>query len=325
MNPHLDDLARAYLDHLVAADRASTASAAELALRAYVPFLTARQRTPATACDHDAHAFRAFLATPAASDRGIILAASTQGTRIAYVRAFHRWLRRRGHAITDPTRTLPPQPPRPRTIKKDILSQQEAQAFLATAAAEIGRHAADTRLWAIAVRDLAMVSLAIATARRCEGLCNLRVDDLDAGRGELRVESEKALAGRVLPVAPWGVAIAVAYRDRARPVLLRGRATDWLFVGTRCDRVGDSTYQVLVRRLAAATCAANPDLADLPGKRISSHSLRAACARLLFVNGCPIASVSKVLLHRKLSTTSAYVPLTTEDLRRMLVEAEARG
>ena len=77
--------------------------------------------------------------------------------------------------------------------------------------------------------------------------------------------------------------------------------------------------------LVAATCAANPDLVMLPGKRITMHGLRVTCARLLFANGCNIRSVNAIMLHRKLSTTALYTPIPVAELRRVLLKAHPRA
>ncbi len=69
----------------------------------------------------------------------------------------------------------------------------------------------------------------------------------------------------------------------------------------------------------------NRDLTDLPGKRVTWHSLRVSFAGLLFSNGCDIRSVSELLLHRLLSTTAAYTPIPVDDLRRVFRTAHPRA
>ncbi len=320
-----DPLLVGYLDYLRAQGRERAVGDVTLVLTSYQRVLAGRGRRFATARTADVEAFRGFLTTPAATLSGATLAVTTQATRLGMVRAFHRWLRRRGHTVINPAATVSPPRVDQRRVRKDYLDLQEAQAFLETAAAQVAAHREGTRAWAGALRDLALVSLAVATGRRCAGLCALRAEDLHVDRAELRVEREKGQMGRVLPVAAWAVAIAGAYRDRARPIMLRGRVSPWLFVGRRAEQVGKRTYDDLVRRLHRATCAACPDLVDLPGKTISTHSLRVTCARLLFLGGCPIRIVNEILLHRRLSTTAAYTPLHLDDLRRAVTAAHPRA
>jgi integrase/recombinase XerD len=165
----------------------------------------------------------------------------------------------------------------------------------------------------------------MASGRRRAGLRDLRLADVDLERAELRVEREKGVAGRVLPIARWAASITATYIRDARPILARGRDLPWLFPGERVERMGHNEAREIVAELHTATCAANPDLANLPGKRITTHSLRVTCARLLFANGCPIRSVNAILLHQKLSTTAAYTPIPVAELRRVLLGAHPRA
>jgi site-specific recombinase XerD len=63
---------------------------------------------------------------------------------------------------------------------------------------------------------------------------------------------------------------------------------------------------------------------ELPGKRITWHSLRVSFATLLFANGCDIRSVNELLLHRLLSTTAQYTPIPVDDLRQVCRMAHPR-
>jgi integrase/recombinase XerD len=314
-----------YLDFLAGQGRHSTAKSVRLVLDQYAAFLATRERTPVTATADDLGAYRLFLASPAASVRKAPLALSTQGTRIAVVKGFHRFLRRRGFVLYDVSTCLELPRLSQRTVRKDWLDQQEAQALLATAADRVADQPAGSLPWACALRDLAVVALALATGRRRSGLVGLDLKDFDADEGEIRVAWEKGRPGRVLPVAAWAVAIVVAYRNRARPIILDGRHSDALFVGEHNVRYPVETYAGLLARLHAATCTANPDLTDLPGKRLTSHSLRVTFARTLFANGCQIRSINELMLHQKLSTTARYTPIPLEEMRRVLRTAHPRG
>lgn len=315
----------AYLDHLQAQGRTSTARVVKLVLEQYERFLASRHRTPLSASTSDLAAYRLFLASPAASIAGTPLALSTQATRLATVKGFHHFLRRRGLVIHDAAADLVmPRLPR-RTVRKSWLDQQEAQALLATAGDLVAAEPVGSRPWALALRDLAVVALALATGRRRSGLVGLDLRDFDATEGEIRVEWEKGRCGRVLPVAVWAVAIVTAYRDRARPVILAERQSEALFVGEHSGRYAVETYADLLHRLHAATCAAHPDLRDLPAKHLTSHSLRVTFARTLFANGCGIRSINELMLHQKLSTTAAYTPIPLDELRRALRCAHPRA
>ena len=320
MEKHITD----HLTFLRSQQRFGTARSVERVLTVYESFLVSRQKTPVDATTDDLHAYQQFLATPAACNVVGCLAITTQSTHLSVVRSFHRWLVRRGHAITNPSSSLViPKLPK-RTVAKEDLSQQEAQALLETAGAEVDSSERGSKDWAIALRDLALVGLGIASGLRRSGLCDMLLTDIDAERNEIRVEEQKGRAGRVLPVAEWSMKFMVAYRDQARSRLLGERTSDFLFVGTHAPKIGHETFANLLPRLQQATVTANPDLSALAEKSITPHSLRVTCARLLFANGCPIRSVNEILLHHKLSTTALYTPVTVEALRQELVSKHPR-
>jgi integrase/recombinase XerD len=321
VDPHL----AAYVAHLRAHGRDGSAKTVRFALGPYLAFLAGQGRTAITATVADVDAYRAHLAGPSAAAQGGPLARATQTARLWTMRGFHRWLLRRRLTLVDPTDGMPvPRSPR-RVVTHVELDQQEAQALLDTVAAQVAAAPLGSRARALAWRDLTLVALAMATGRRRSGLRDLRVTELDLEKAEMRVEREKGVAGRVVPFARWCAGITAAYLREARPRLLRGRALPWLFVGKKGPQMADSELCRVVVAAHAATCAANPDLTALPGKRITPHSLRVTCARLLFANGCPIRSVNAQLLHKKLATTASYTPIPVAELRRVLLGAHPRA
>ena len=320
MEKHITD----HLNSLRSQQRFGTASSVERVLTVYETFLVSRQKTPVDATTDDLHEYQKFLATPAACKVNGSLAITTQSTHLSVVRSFHRWMVRRGYAITNPSSSLIiPKLPK-RTVAKEDLSQQEAQALLETAGTAVDSSERNSKEWAIALRDLALVGLGIASGLRRSGLCDMKLTAIDTERNEIRVELQKGRAGRVLPIAEWSMKFMVAYRDHARARLLGERTSDFLFVGTHSPKIGHETFANLLPRLQQATVAASPDLSALAEKNITPHSLRVTCARLLFSNGCPIRSVNEILLHHKLSTTALYTPVTVEMLRQELVSKHPR-
>lgn len=192
-----------HLTFLRTQQRFGTARSVERVLTVYESFLVSRQRTPVDATTDDLHEYQKFLATPVACNVSGCLAITTQSTHLSVVRSFHRWLIRRGYAITNPSSSLViPKLPK-RTVAKEDLSQQEAQALLETAGAQVDSCERDSKEWAIALRDLALVGLGIASGLRRSGLCDMRLTDIDAERNEIRVELQKGCVGRVLPIAEW--------------------------------------------------------------------------------------------------------------------------
>lgn len=323
--PH-DEQVDAYLDHLRARGRQTTAITTAQVLATYARLLH-RERsgtTPTTATSADLIAYRTTLATPAASLVGRTMALATQATHLAVVRSFHRWLRDRHLSVLDAAPFLPLPRIDQRTVQKEYLSQQEAQALLAMAQRMAVQYPVGSLRYAGGLRDAAAIAIALATGRRRTGLCALAVTDVDLDRGELRVAWEKGCSGRVLPLARWAVRLVAEYLAAGRPVLLRGQRCLALFLGSEQGPFTAVAFDHRLDAIMAETRAANPDLTDLSGKRISSHSLRVTCARLLFSRGCPIRTVNEILLHTKLSTTAAYTPIPVREQRRALLASHPR-
>lgn len=304
-----------YLRYLEAMGKLSTVRTTRYLLTRYHQALTRRGVTPITATTADVESWLPSLGH---------LARSSKATNIHVVRGFHQWLERRGHRSDDPTTPIQAPKISRRTVAKDHLSLQEAQAYMETASALAEEETGRSRR-AIANRNLAMLAVALATGRRRSGLCALQLTDMDLQREELRVSVEKGRPGRVLPIAAWACRVVSQYLQHDWVIMQRGRQTEALFPGVRSDYVGTATFAHWLIDLQPVVCARNPDLEDLPKKRISTHSLRVTFATALFEGGCNLRSLNELMLHQKLSTTAAYTPVPVEALRSVLLTAHPRA
>jgi site-specific recombinase XerD len=269
--------------------------------------------------------YQVYLSGDYRSPAGKPLARSTLSTHIAVIKGWYRWLAIKGRIVADPSRRLESRYVRSRVVVRNPLSLQEATALVQTQAAAIPAAKAGTHTQAIAIRNLAIICIALATGRRIGGITTLRVVDLDLERRELRVEREKGRAGRVLPVAGWAVDVVATYLRDARPMLSRGHDAPWLFLsGPGNGPITRESLRWTLEELLKRTIRDNPDLDELPRKRLSWHSLRVSFATLLFSNGCDIRSVNELLLHQSLSTTSRYTPVPIDDLRQVFRTAHPR-
>jgi site-specific recombinase XerD len=316
----------AFLDHLRVAGRLGTAGSYGISLGKFQAWCSTRDLDPLRLGTEHLRAFQGWLAEDYRTPAGARLGRAAQGAVIAAVKTFYRWMARRGLVLVDIAKPLrAPAIPVSRTVHTDHLTLQEVTALLLTRAAAVAALPRATRRWAVTLRDLAMLCTAVASGRRREGICDLTLADVDGARGELRCAWEKGKAGRVLPLAGWAMAILTSYIHEARPILVRGRQVDWLFVGQVSGRIGYATYATMLTRAVADTCARNPDLEDLPHKRITTHSLRVSFATLLFSGGCSIRSINELLMHSNLTTTARYTPIPLEDLRRVFRTAHPRA
>jgi len=317
----------AFLDSLRAAGRDSTATAYGEYLGRCETWMRSAGLDPEHVTADDLRRYLLWISESCRRLDGKPLAKSTQATAIVVVKTCFAWLHRQeGGRLTNPAAgLLVPRPERTLTVAKDRLSQQEAQALMETAAYLAATPAPGSAAWAVGARNLALVALALATGRRCLGLVSLRLSDLDHERDELRVALEKGRMGRVLPVAAWAVEAIDRYLAGPRQRLLAGKTSPWLFVSQRAEQLTARGYAFALEILVTETVTRNPDLTELPDKRISTHSLRVTFAKLMHDHGCSIRSLNELMLHSSLETTAAYTPVSVDDLRRALLSIHPRA
>ena len=277
-------------------------------------WLTGRKLDPLHATSSDLHDYQQHLSQEHRTPKGARLSPASQVRHLSVLKDYYHYLERCGVVLVDVSKPL--QYPRVAryTTKRDYFSLQEVTALLQTQARRVQQTPKEKLKHAIELRTLAFLGLAVATGRRHQGLRDLKVADLDFERNELRVDYEKGRAGRVLPVAGWAMAAVKEYLALARPRFTNAQSSELLFISKKNGRVShqtDDTLPVLHRR----TCEENPDLTELPHKKLTMHGLRVTFAKLLFNGGCNLRSVNELMLHSRLSTTAYYTPLKLEELR----------
>lgn len=315
-----------YLDGLATEGRHGSIPSYELALRVFRGWCDAVSIVPPQATAEDLRRYQRWLAEEYRTESGQPLKQSTQATRLIPVLAYYRWLESSGRILTNPAASLRLPPMRHTESPRDYLDLQEATALLQSQAAYALTFPAGSYRRAEEERNLAMVSLAIATGRRRQSLLDLRVEQLDFERRELRIAWEKSMAGRVLPVAGWAVDVCRIFVNGARNRLLEGRVDDgYLFPGSMNGKVAAPSFYGVIRRMQARAVADNPDLEAFGAKHLTPHGLRVSFATLLFKGGCNIRSINELMLHRSLSTTARYTPIPLEDLQRVCRRTHPRA
>jgi integrase/recombinase XerD len=316
-----------FIEGLELRGKAGTARSHAFALGKYDDFCRARSIEPLRATADDLRRYQTYLADEYRTAKGVPLARSTQATRLSGIKGYYEWLAKRGVILTDPAKDIePPKVPK-RVTLKDYLSLQEATALLQTQAARMDRARKGTLTWARESRNLALLCLGIATGKRRSSIRDLKVADLNFPRDEVRVQREKGKSGAVFPCAHWAMLAVKQYVEEARPILLRGEKDEgWLLLAWRGGRrIGTERFRMILEDVTKETVERNPDLEELPDKRITPHSLRVSFATLLFQSGCNIRSINELMLHENLSTTARYTPIPLEDLRRACRSAHPRA
>ncbi len=167
------------------------------------------------------------------------------------------------------------------------------------------------------VRDGAMLELLYATGIRVSELVNLKLTQLQFQLGTaFALVHGKGDKDRLVPVGDLARERVEYYLEGTRPLLLKGRASDFVFV-TR--RGGGMTRQGFWARLRHWSLQA-----DI-GRRISPHMLRHSFATHLVRHGADLRSVQAMLGHADISTTEVYTQVDRDALRRAIDEHHPRG
>lgn len=209
------------------------------------------------------------------------------------LRNYYGYLQREGHTSEDPTEHL--QSPKQWQTIPHFLNREQVDALLdAPEAAKPN-----------GLRDRAMLELLYASGLRVSELCGVRTSDLESSLGVLRVTG-KGNKQRLVPVGKSALAAIEKYINEARPVLLKGRASQYLFVTARGGAMTRQSFWLLLGSY---------------GKRVgifqklSPHVLRHSFATHLLEGGADLRSVQTMLGHSDISTTQIYTHVLRNRLR----------
>ena len=235
--------------------------------------------------------FRAWLAYRTAKG----FAKSSNARALSAVRTFFRYLNHH----TEVDNVAAQQVQSPKLAKPLPKAPNEAQADAAlTAIAE-----QDVEPW-IAARDHAMALLLYGTGLRISEALGLRVGDVDAAQGSLRILG-KGNKERVVPLMGL-VRKAIQDYLAQSPWHEKPKPTTPVFVGVRGKRLQAAVFsrmlQVMRRRMG------------LP-ESLTPHALRHAFATHLLSHGAELREIQELLGHTSLSTTQRY---THVDATRLL-------
>ncbi len=168
----------------------------------------------------------------------------------------------------------------------------------------------------VGLRDRALLEVLYASGLRVSELVALRLGDLRLAAGCLTCVG-KGSKERLVPVGEVAVRWVREYAATARPRLLSGRASTWLFVnargGGRLSRVG--AWKMLKKHTLRA---------GLP-RETSPHVLRHSFATHLLERGADLRSIQTLLGHADLSTTQIYTHVLEARLKAVYEACHPRA
>ena len=229
--------------------------------------------------------------------------ATSANRRLTVFKRYFRWALREGLIRQDPTLKLlaAKQPLRvPKT-----LSEAQVEALLA---------APDTDT-PLGLRDRTMIELRYASGLRVSELVGLKTVYISLDEGALRVTG-KGSKERVVPFGAEAHAWVRRYLGEARAAILKGQASDALFVTARGGPMTRQMFWKLIKAHALKAGIHAP---------LSPHTLRHAFATHLLNHGADLRAVQMLLGHADISTTTIYTHVARERLKALHAMHHPRG
>ncbi len=236
--------------------------------------------------------------------------ASTLARKLSSLRAFFRFLVRRGEVKDNPAE-LVRSPKRKRALPR-ALSVDATFAVVEAPVPPSRRHDAEQPAppapanHASRVRDRALLEMLYGAGLRVSECCGLDIDDIDRGAdGALvRVRHGKGGKERIVPLGSVALAALDAYlevRDQ-----LAGPEPHALFRNHRGGRLTPRSVQRHLAGYAAAT-----------GTSATPHALRHSFATHLLDGGADLRAIQELLGHASLASTQIYTKVSLDHLMKV--------
>ncbi len=229
--------------------------------------------------------------------------ATSANRRLTVFKRYFRWALREHRLAADPTLKLLAARQALRVPK--TLSEAQVEALLCSPDVQTP----------LGLRDRAMLELMYASGLRVSEMLALKTVHVGLAEGALLVMG-KGSKERLLPFGEEAHGWITRYLKQARAVILKGQASDSLFVTPRGDAMTRQAFWLLVKRHART---ASIDVA------LSPHTLRHAFATHLLNHGADLRSVQLLLGHADISTTQIYTHVARERLKRLHAQHHPRG
>ena len=242
---------------------------------------------------------RAYLA-------GLVDAGSSKRSvarKIASLRSFFSYVRRRGHLTTNPTLSLVT--PRPERRLPVFIAEDAVARILEAPDAATPQGA----------RDRAILELFYSTGIRLSELIGLNWEDLDQSSGTVKVRG-KGSKERIVPVGLHAIDAVRLYRDNlvSRGAVPAPRSA--LFRLANGRRMYPMAVSRMVKRYISLTCEV---------QKQSPHVFRHSFATHLLNRGADLRAVKELLGHESLSTTQVYTHVTTERMKKIYRRSHPRA
>ena len=251
-----------------------------------------------TPSDIDAELVREWIAS--LMDRGC--ASSTINRKLSSIRAYYKFLLRRGEVVVDPLRKITgPKKKKPLPV---FLREGEMDKLLDDTDFGEGFEGCRNHL---------IIEMFYATGMRLSELIGLDDKDVDYSASLIKVTGKRNKQ-RLIPFdeeLKFSMQEYVNVRNETIPV-----RSDAFFVRENGKRLYRSIVACLVKRNLSKVVTV---------KKRSPHVLRHTFATAMLNNGADLGSIKELLGHESLATTEVYTHTTFEELKKVYNQAHPRA
>ncbi|HFB7154898.1 TPA: site-specific tyrosine recombinase XerD [Neisseria gonorrhoeae] len=227
---------------------------------------------------------------------------SSQARALSACKRLYVWMEREGMRADNPTRLLKP-PKIDRNIPT-LITEQQISRLLAAPDTDTPH----------GLRDKALLELMYATGLRVSEAVGLNFGNVDLDRGCITTLG-KGDKQRMVPMGQESAYWVERYYTEARPLLLKDRSCDALFVSQKKTGISRQLAWMIVKEYAGRAGIGH----------ISPHSLRHAFATHLVRHGLDLRVVQDMLGHADLNTTQIYTHVANVRLHSVVKEHHSRN
>ena len=202
---------------------------------------------------------------------------------------------------------LQPKQASAKAAERNINTLSESQVEALLAAPDIGTE--------LGMRDRCMLEVIYASGLRVTELVLLTMQEVSLNDNVLRITG-KGNKTRLVPFGEIASNWISRYLKEARPLIMKGKTDDALFVTSRGAAMTRQMFWVLIKKYTLQANIHAP---------LSPHTLRHAFATHLVYHGADLRVVQLLLGHADISTTQIYTHVARERLKLLHKHHHPRG
>ncbi len=231
---------------------------------------------------------------------------SSIARKIASLRSFFRFTKRRGLTALNPALTLVS--PRPEKRLPTFLDERAIESLFERLDISTPRGR----------RDAAIMELFYSTGIRRSELVNLRLDEVDLAQKTIKVTG-KGSKQRILPLGVQATSALRNYLVDRRELVKRSALStvpDTVFLSDDGRAISPDKVFTIVQRCIGTVSEC---------QKKSPHVLRHSFATHMLNRGADLRAVKELLGHESLSTTQVYTHVSTEQMKKIYRQAHPKA